>query len=171
MEAIVDEDDLAVDRAADATGAASITRRTPARKPFPAHLPRERVVIPTPTVCPCCGLTRLCKPSESITEMAERITTRWKIIQTVRNKVSCRDCETISQLPAPFHTTPRSWAGPNLLATLLFEKFGQHQPLNRQPNGTPTASIRIRVIHRMCTLDQARHDPQSLRNLRPSDTT
>ncbi|MGY0715397.1 IS66 family transposase, partial [Azospirillum argentinense] len=45
---------------------------------------------------------------------------------------SCRDCETISQPPAPFHTTPRGWAGPNLLATLLFEKFGQHQPLNRQ---------------------------------------
>ncbi len=27
---------------------------------------------------------------------------------------------------------PRGWAGPNLLAMLLFEKFGQHQPLNRQ---------------------------------------
>ena len=28
--------------------------------------------------------------------------------------------------------TPRGWAGPNLLAMILFEKFGQHQPLNRQ---------------------------------------
>ena len=27
---------------------------------------------------------------------------------------------------------PRSWAGPNLLATILFEKFGQHHPLHRQ---------------------------------------
>ena len=34
--------------------------------------------------------------------------------------------------PAPFHVVPRGWAGPGFLAMLLFEKFGQHQPLNRQ---------------------------------------
>ena len=34
--------------------------------------------------------------------------------------------------PAPFHATPRGWAGPNLLAMILFEKYGAHQPLNRQ---------------------------------------
>jgi len=28
--------------------------------------------------------------------------------------------------------TPRGFAGPNLLAMVLFEKFAQHQPLNRQ---------------------------------------
>jgi transposase len=27
---------------------------------------------------------------------------------------------------------PRGWAGPSFLAMILFEKFGQHQPLNRQ---------------------------------------
>jgi transposase len=50
----------------------------------------------------------------------------------VRETFSCRDCEGISQPPAPFHPTPRGWAGPSLLAMILFEKFGQHQPLNRQ---------------------------------------
>ena len=30
-------------------------RRTPARRPLPAHLPRERVVYPVPSVCRCCG--------------------------------------------------------------------------------------------------------------------
>jgi len=45
---------------------------------------------------------------------------------------TCRDCERISQPPAPFHVTPRGWAGPSLLAMILFEKYGQHQPLNRQ---------------------------------------
>ena len=29
-------------------------------------------------------------------------------------------------------SSPRGWAGPSLLAMILFEKFGQHQPLNRQ---------------------------------------
>src|SRR6202051_1363330 len=45
---------------------------------------------------------------------------------------TCRDCERISQPPAPFHVTPRGWAGASLLAMIMFEKFGQHQPLNRQ---------------------------------------
>jgi transposase-like protein len=43
-----------------------------------------------------------------------------------------RECETIMQPPAPFHVTPRGFAGPSLLAMILFEKFSQHQPLNRQ---------------------------------------
>src|SRR6202012_969459 len=50
----------------------------------------------------------------------------------VREKFTCRDCESISQAPAPFHATPRGWAGSSLLAMILFEQFGQHQPLNRQ---------------------------------------
>ena len=50
----------------------------------------------------------------------------------MRERFSCRECETITQPPAPFHVTPRDFAGPNLLAMILFEKFGQHQPLNRQ---------------------------------------
>ncbi len=36
---------------------------------------------------------------------------RWKVIETVRERFSCRDCETITQPPAPFHVTPRGFAG------------------------------------------------------------
>jgi transposase len=67
-----------------------------------------------------------------VTETLEVIPRQWKVIQTVREKFTCRDCERITQPPAPFHPTPRGWAGPSLLAMSLFEKFGQHQPLNRQ---------------------------------------
>ena len=80
----------------------------------------------------CCGGTRLRKLGETVTETLEVIPRQWKVIQHVREKMTCRDCERISEPPAPFHVTPRGWAGPNLLAMLLFEKFGQHQPLNRQ---------------------------------------
>jgi transposase len=52
------------------------------------------------------------------------------VIQHVREKFTCRDFEKISQAPAPFHLLARGWAGPSLLARVLFEKFGQHQPLN-----------------------------------------
>ena len=66
-------------------------------------------------------------------------------MQTVREKFSCRECETITQPPAPFHVTPRGFAGPNLLAMILFEKFGQHQPLNRQSERYRREGIELSV--------------------------
>ena len=120
---------IAAHKVADAPG---FERRRPSRQPFPEHLPRERVVIPAPCACPACGGTRLSRIGEDVTETLEVIPRRWKVIQTVREKVACRDCDRISQPPAPFHVVARGWAGPGLLAMMLFEKFGQHQPLNRQ---------------------------------------
>ena len=70
---------------------------------------------------------------------------QWKVIQHVREKMTCRDCERISEPPAPFHVTPRGWAGPNLLAMLLFEKFGQHQPLNRQAERYGREGVPLRL--------------------------
>jgi transposase len=133
LEATATEDELAAEQAAARTQTVKpFQRKRPARKPFPEHLPRERVVVPAPEGCPCCGSSKLSKLGEDITETLEVIPRQWKVIQTVRERFSCRACETISQPPAPFHVTPRGFAGPNLLAMILFEKFGQHQPLNRQ---------------------------------------
>jgi transposase len=133
LEASATEDELAAQRAAARTQrVSSVERKRPSRKPFPEHLPRERVVIAAPDKCPCCASTNLSKLGEDITETLEVVPRRWKVVQTVREKFSCRDCEKITQPPAPFHVTPRGFAGPNLLAMILFEKFGQHQPLNRQ---------------------------------------
>ena len=133
LEASATEDELAAEMAAARTSSvAAFTRKRPSRQPFPEHLPRERVIVPGPTACACCGGTRLSKLGEDVTETLEVIPRQWKVIQHVREKFSCRDCETISQAPAPFHVIPRGWAGPSLLAMILFEKFGQHQPLNRQ---------------------------------------
>lgn len=133
LEATATEDELAAEvAAAKTTEVSAFVRKRPARKPFPEHLPRERVVIPGPASCPCCGGTRLAKLGEDITETLEVIPRQWKVIQHVREKFTCRDCERIAQAPAPFHVIPRGWAGPSLLAMILFEKYGQHQPLNRQ---------------------------------------
>ena len=133
LEADAAEDILIAAAAAEkATSVAAFDRKRPSRKPFPEHLPRERVVIPAPCTCPACGGDRLSKLSEDVTETLEVIPRAWKVIQTVREKFSCRDCETITQPPAPFHVVPRGWAGPSFLAMVLFEKYGQHQPLNRQ---------------------------------------
>ena len=133
LEANATEDELAAEQAvAKTTTVVGFTRKRAERNTFPDHLPRERVVIDPPTACECCGGSRLRKLGEDITRTLESMPRQWKVIETVREKFSCRDCEKISQTPAPFHVIPRGWAGPSLLAMLLYEKFGQHQPLNRQ---------------------------------------
>jgi transposase len=133
LESSATEDEIAAEMAvAKTTTVAAFTRKRPARKPFPEHLPRERVIVPGPTACLCCGGGRLRKFGETVTETLESIPRQWKVIQHVREKFTCRDCEKITQAPAPFHVIARGWAGPSLLAMILFEKFGQHQPLNRQ---------------------------------------
>jgi transposase len=115
------------------------------RRPDLAALARRRLVV-RPWLKPgrcrpfCCAavislrrhLGRLRKLGEDVTETLEVVPRQWKVIQRVREKFTCRDCERISQAPAPFHVIARGWAGPSLLAMILFEKFGQHQPLNRQ---------------------------------------
>jgi transposase len=133
LEAAATEDEVAAEKATAATTQVrGFTRRKPARQPFPAHLPRERIIVPGPTACACCGSKRLAKLGEDVTETLEVVPRQWKVVQHVREKFSCRDCEKISQAPAPFHVLPRGFAGPSLLAMILFEKYGQHQPLNRQ---------------------------------------
>ena len=133
LEADAAQDDLVAEAAAAKTAnVTAFERKRPVRKPFPDHLPRERIVVPAPCSCPACGGTRLSKLGEDVTETLEVIPRAWKVIQTVREKFACRDCEKITQPPAPFHVVSRGWAGPSFLAMLLFEKYGQHQPLNRQ---------------------------------------
>src|SRR6202166_3977515 len=133
LEANATEDELAAERAvARTTTVRGFTRTRPERNTFPDHLPRERVVIDPPAACECCGSNRLRKLGEDVTRTLESVPRQWKVIETVREKFSCRDCEKISQAPAPFHAVARGWAGPSLLAMIMFEKFGQHQPLNRQ---------------------------------------
>ncbi|WP_424140877.1 IS66 family transposase, partial [Roseomonas chloroacetimidivorans] len=119
-------------------------RGQPVRAPLPAHLPRERVVLPAPAACPCCG-GKLSKLGEDITETLEIEPIRWKVIQTVRERFSCRRCEAITQPPAPFHPIARGRAGPKLLAMILEAKFGQHQPLNRQSETYALQGIELSV--------------------------
>jgi transposase len=146
LETAATEDELAAEKAAAKSQTAkSFQCKRPSRKPFPEHLPRERVVIPAPCCCPSCGSVKLSKLGEDITETLEVIPRRWKVIQTVRERFSCRACETMTQPPAPFHVTPRGFAGPNLLAMILFEKFGQHQPLNRQSDRFAREGIELSV--------------------------
>jgi transposase len=145
LEATATEDELAAERAAPgSTTVMGFERRKPVRAPLPAHLPRERVVIPAPCSCPSCG-GKLAKLGEDVTETLEVIPRQWKVIQTVREKFTCRTCETITQPPAPFHPIARGRAGAGLLAMILHGKFGNHLPLSRQSEGFAREGIDLDV--------------------------
>lgn len=149
LEAAATEDECAAEAIvakAEQNGSvvASFTRKKPARAPLPAHLPRERVVIPAPSSCPCCQ-GKLVKLGEDITETLEVIPRQWKVIQTVREKFTCRGCEKITQPPAPFHPIARGRAGAHLLAMILYAKFANHLPLNRQSEAYAREGIDLDV--------------------------
>jgi transposase len=101
-------------------------------------------VIPAPCSCPSCG-GKLAKLGEDVTETLEVIPRQWKVIQTVREKFSCRSCESITQPPVPFHPIARGRAGAGLLAMILHGKFGNHLPLNRQSESFAREGIDLGV--------------------------
>src|SRR4051812_1003462 len=133
LEETAAEEDAAAELAAPPARPEARARpgRRPARRPLPAHLPRERIVYPAPCSCPECG-GPVRKLGEDVTETLECEPRRWKVVEHVREKVSCRCCEAVSQPPAPSHPIARGRAGPNLLALVLAAKYGQHLPLTRQ---------------------------------------
>src|SRR5437660_4905006 len=145
LEASATEDEIAAGAAEPAPAMVhGFTRKKPVRGPLPAHLPRERVVVSAPPCCPCCG-GRLVKLGEDITETLEVVPRQWRVIQTVREKFTCRSCEKITQPPAPFHVIARARAGASLLAMILYAKYGEHQPLNRQSETYAREGIELDV--------------------------
>ena len=82
------EDVIRAEQATEKTKVASFERRKPVKKPFPEHLPRERVVIEAPAACTCCGSDRIVKMGEDVTETLEVVPRQWKVIQTVLSQNS-----------------------------------------------------------------------------------
>jgi transposase len=104
----------------------------PARRPLPAHLPREkRTFLPKLTACPDCG-GELKLLGEDVSEMLEYIRASFKVIQQIRPKLACARCDKIVQAEAPSRPIVRGLAGPGLLAHVLVAKYGDHSPLYRQ---------------------------------------
>ena len=103
-----------------------------ARRPLPAHLPREiRTHLPKQEACPDCG-GELRKLGEDVSEVLERVPSHFLVLRHVRVKLTCKCCERIVQAEAPSRPIERSIAGPGLLAHVLVSKFSDHLPLYRQ---------------------------------------
>lgn len=106
--------------------------RQPARRPLPAALPREtETIAPEQEACPECG-GKLRWLGEDLSETLEYVPARFKVVRTVRPKLSCAGCCLIVQAPAPNRPIDRGLAGPGLLAHVLVSKYADHLPLYRQ---------------------------------------
>jgi transposase len=104
----------------------------PTRRPLPAELPREtETIAPKQQACPDCGGS-LRLLGEDVSEVLEYVPSRFKVIRTVRPKLSCACCSRILQEAAPSRPIDRGIAGPGLLAHVLVSKFADHLPLYRQ---------------------------------------
>jgi transposase len=106
--------------------------RTGNRRPLPEHLPREIITHAGPCACPACGSERLRKIADDEREVLEYVPSHFKVVVHVRPKLSCRDCETITQPPMPDLPIERGRPGAGLLAHVAVAKYADHLPLNRQ---------------------------------------
>ena len=109
----------------------AVEARKPARRPLPEHLPREDVIHSAPCTCPTCG-GALRRSGEEITETLDYVPGRFKVIRHIREKLSCRSCDTVIAAPAPDHAIARGRAGAELLAHIVVSKYDDHLPLYRQ---------------------------------------
>jgi len=111
--------------------ASAVEAQKPARRPLPDHLPREDVVHLAGHACPSCG-GALRRIGEDITETLDYVPGRFKVVRHIREKLSCRACETVVAAPPPDHAIARGRAGAGLLAHIVVSKYDDHLPLYRQ---------------------------------------
>lgn len=105
------------------------------RSPWPASLPRERLVCPLDGACTCgrCG-RELKKIGEETSERIDWVPGHAVVKQAVRERFVCPACPSTGVLtsPSPGFALPRASVANGLLATLLVGKYVDHLPLNRQ---------------------------------------
>jgi transposase len=102
------------------------------RKLLPDHLQRETKTYAPVCTCPSCGGEQWRVVGEDVSETLELVPQRFKVIRHVRQKLSCAQCQTIVQAPAPSRPIAKSALGASVMAHVLVGKYVDHLPLNRQ---------------------------------------
>ena len=115
-------------------------KNTPKRKALPKDLPRKVVTIDLPVdekICDCCQ-SSLHKIGESRSEKLEFVPAHIKVIETIRPKYACKQCEKtgitnhIKTPPMPSTPIPKGIATASLLSQLITAKYQYGLPLYRQ---------------------------------------
>lgn len=121
-------------------------RAQPARKPLPAHLPRQEIVIePASTEsCPDChGMLRHIR--DEVSEKLEYIPARVVVNRYVRPQYSCACCQRVVSGEMPAHIIPKSMAEPSLIAQVVISKHCDHMPLYRQQSVLARSEVDLPV--------------------------
>jgi transposase len=110
-------------------------RKNGARKPIPAHLPRElrRYELPlSEQSCACCGGS-LHEAGVEASGQLHIIPQKMHVLRHERVKYGCRSCQTIVKIVAmPAQPIPKSMASASTLAHIAVAKYCDHTPLYRQ---------------------------------------
>ncbi len=122
------------------TTTTTTTKKRGKRKPLPKTLPREVIELDLDDhekQCACCQHS-LHKIGEERSEKLEFSPAVLKVLEYVRPKYACRQCEQtednnhIVQKPAPQSIIPKSFATESLLANIILGKYQYAMPLYRQ---------------------------------------
>ena len=115
-------------------------RKKSGRRSLPADLPRIEVIhdlSDEEKIC-FCGCQKSCI-GEEVSEQLDIIPARMQVIQNIRLKYVCKNCEgvendepAVSIAPVPAQLIPKSIATPGLLAHVLTAKFVDALPFYRQ---------------------------------------
>ena len=120
---------------------AAHVRRRPVRRPLPASLPREEVVIDIPEAEKHCGCgSELVRIGEESSEKLDVIPPQVRVIRTIRPKYACHHCEgsgdegkpAVRIAPMPPAIIDKGIATAGLLANIVTGKFCDALPLYRQ---------------------------------------
>jgi transposase len=131
LELLVEELEAVMPPSEPAPSTPASSRGQAVRKPLPEHLPRDTQEHAPACGCPHCGAA-LRKMGEDVSEHLEYMPEHFKVIRTVRPKMSCPKCSAVVQEPAPSRPIPKSIAGAGLLAHVAVSKYLDHLPLYRQ---------------------------------------
>jgi transposase len=103
------------------------------RKIDTSKLLRERQLHDLPEsekICACgCQLEKI---GEDISEQIDHIKEQLKVIEHIRPKYTCRQCETIKSEKKPESPLPKSMATAKLITDVVIKKYEHHLPLYRQ---------------------------------------
>ncbi|EFJ1801852.1 IS66 family transposase [Escherichia coli] len=117
----------------------------PARKPLPAHLPREETVIrPDACACPDCGQP-LRHIRDEISERLDYIPAQFVVKRYVRPQYGCDGCQCVVSGRLPARIIPKGIPEPGLVAQVLVSKFCDHQPLYHQQQVFARAGVELPV--------------------------
>ncbi|TLS78181.1 IS66 family transposase [Photobacterium damselae subsp. damselae] len=134
------EYEAAKEEEVESTITTTTTKKRGKRKPLPKTLPHEVIELDIDAhekQCACCRHT-LHKIGEDRSEKLEFTPAVLKVLEYVRPKYACRQCEKtqdsscIVQKPAPQSIIPKSFATESLLTNIILGKYQYAMPLYRQ---------------------------------------